>query len=168
MISLVVGEWLRVRLIEWFHWIVSNPQELLVCRMTRYQDTLQHTATHCNTLQHTRALCDSRRMTHSHSLTAIRSKKIIYRHTNSTLTVSEWYWITSCSDSLPVLQCVAVVCSVLQCVAVICSVLQCVAVICSVLQCVAVICNVLQCVAVTRVLAIRTWCFTSLLWGGYD
>ena len=37
----------------------------------------------------------------------------------------------------PVLQCVAVCCSVLQCVAVCCSVLQCVAVCCSVLQCVA-------------------------------
>ena len=48
----------------------------------------------------------------------------------------------------PVLQCVAVCCSVLQCVAVCCSVLQCVAVCCSVLQCVAVCCSVLQCVAV--------------------
>jgi len=129
MISLVVSEWLRVRLIEWLHWIVSNPQELLVCRMT-----------------------------HSHSLTAIPSKIFFYRHTNSTLTVSKWLRIMSCSDSL----------SVLQYVAVICSVLQCVAVICSVLQCVAVICSVLQCVAVTRILAIMTWCFTSLLWAGYD
>ena len=58
----------------------------------------------------------------------------------------------------PVLQCVAVCCSVLQCVAVCCSVLQCVVVYrsvvqcgtvwCSVLQCVAVCCSVLQCVAV--------------------
>jgi len=46
----------------------------------------------------------------------------------------------------PVLQCVAVCCSVLQCVAVCCSVLQCVAVCCSVLQCVAVCCSELQCV----------------------
>jgi len=76
----------------------------------------------------------------------------------------------------PVLQCVAVCCSVLQCVAVCCSVLQCVAVCCSVLlsrsvssftgcsdeipmnytcdavtccsvlQCIAVCCSVLQCV----------------------
>ena len=38
----------------------------------------------------------------------------------------------------PVLQFIAVCCSVLQCVAVCCSVLQCVAVCCSVLQCVAV------------------------------
>ena len=37
---------------------------------------------------------------------------------------------------VPVLQCVAVCCSVLQCVAVCCSVLQCVAVCCNVLQCV--------------------------------
>jgi len=41
----------------------------------------------------------------------------------------------------PVLQCVAVCCSVLQCVAVCCSVSQCVAVCCSVLQCVAVCCS---------------------------
>jgi len=47
----------------------------------------------------------------------------------------------------PVLQCVAVCCSVCHCVAVCCSVLQCVAVYCSVLQCVAACCSVLQCVA---------------------
>jgi len=41
----------------------------------------------------------------------------------------------------PVLQCVAVCCSVLQCVAVCCSALQCVAVCCSVVQCVAVWCK---------------------------
>ena len=49
----------------------------------------------------------------------------------------------------PVLQCVAVHCSVLLCVAVCCSVLQCVAVCYSVLQCVIVCCSVLQCVAVS-------------------
>jgi len=48
----------------------------------------------------------------------------------------------------PVLQCVAVCCSVLQLAVVCCSVLQCVAVCCSVLQCVAVCCSVLQYVAV--------------------
>ena len=57
----------------------------------------------------------------------------------------------------PVLQCVAVRCSVLQCGVVWCSVLQCDAVSClratfcehgSVLQCVEVCCSVLQCVAV--------------------
>ena len=63
-------------------------------------------------------------------------------------------------DVNPVLQCVAVSCSVLQYVAMCCSVLQCVAVCCSVIQyrashlqqasccksCVAVCCSVLQCV----------------------
>jgi len=48
----------------------------------------------------------------------------------------------------PVLQCVAVCCSVLQCVAVCYSALQCAAVRCSVLQYVVVCCSVLQCVAV--------------------
>ena len=43
-----------------------------------------------------------------------------------------------CNSKVPVLQCVAVCCSVLQCVAVCCSVLQCAAVCCSVLQCAAV------------------------------
>jgi len=60
-----------------------------------------------------------------------------------------------------VLQCVALYCSelpvliklgspLLQCVAVCCSVLQCVVVCCSVLQCVAVWCIVVHCVAVVR------------------
>ena len=48
----------------------------------------------------------------------------------------------------PVLQCVAVCCSVLPCIAVCCSVLQCVAVHCSVLQCIALCCSVMQCDAV--------------------
>jgi len=60
----------------------------------------------------------------------------------------------------PLLQCVAVCCSVLQCVAVCCNVLQCVAVTilstaavwigpcCSVLQCFAAYCSALQCIAV--------------------
>jgi len=52
------------------------------------------------------------------------------------------------SQSITLLQCVAVCCSVLQCVAVCCSVLQCVEVCCSVLQCFAVCRSVLQCVAV--------------------
>jgi len=69
-------------------------------------------------------------------------------------------------SKMPLLQCVAVCCSVLQrvavsfcdrnrlCVedapvAVCCSVLQCVAVCCSVLQRVTVCCSVLQCVAVS-------------------
>jgi len=76
------------------------------------------------------------------------------RHTSTSESVYE---------SVSVLQCVAVCCSVLQCVAACCSVLQCVALLdilllvrvsmrvsmcCSVLQCVAVCCNVLQSVAV--------------------
>ena len=51
-------------------------------------------------------------------------------------------------DSIWMVQCVAVCCSVLQCVAACGSVVQCVAVCCSVLQCVAVCCNVWQRVAV--------------------
>ena len=48
----------------------------------------------------------------------------------------------------PVLECVAMWCSVVQCVAVCCSVLQYIAAWCCVLQCVAVCCRALQCVHV--------------------
>jgi len=107
---------------------------------------MQHTATHCNTLQHTaleihiprkretRCALEMWHMSNVHqrdgvhqrdvhqrclSLMYIRGVSLYIRH------VSLWYrdvhlWCTS--QSLHVLQCVAVCCSVLQCVAVCCSV----------------------------------------------
>ena len=65
---------------------------------THCNNTLQHTATHCNTLQHTAAHCNTHRITQF--ITNTESRGAV------------------CSS---VLQCVAVCCSMLRCVAVWCS-----------------------------------------------
>jgi len=114
---------------------------------------LQHTATHCNTLQPT--------ANHYNPLppSATQCNPLQPTATHFTGTGHPWErtsymgvptacWAFPSSSPHPVLQCVAVCCSMLQRVAVCCSVLQRDTACCSALQRVAVRCSVSQCVAV--------------------
>ena len=132
------------------------------------RNTLQQ-LNHCNTLQHTTTPCNTSQRTTTH-----RCSKYSRYSFQRLPPASQNAVLLVCRLRPPVLQCVAVCCSVLQvycsvlqCVAesktfscdasqiaslLVCCphplVLQCVAVCCSVLQRVAVCCSVLQCVAV--------------------
>jgi len=103
--------------------------------LTKYCNTLQHTATHCNTLQHTLnmyrkyVLLGSWEVEYAHASSA-EERKCLARPSRGHA-LARTRTTTGCSL---LLQFVAVCCSVLQCVAVCCSVLQCVTVCCSVLQ----------------------------------